>query len=66
MTHEAKGIHRPRRALRRGPWENGSAVVIGLGIVMQVQPFALDLFTWSFAVILAGTLGFIVTSHFRE
>jgi hypothetical protein len=58
--------HRSRRILRRGPWETASAIVIGLGILLQVQPFALELYTWSFAVILAGTLGFIVTSHFPE
>jgi len=57
---------RPRRLLRRGPWENASAIVIGLGIMMQVQPFALELYSWSLVVILAGTLGFIVTSHFPE
>jgi len=55
-----------RRILRRGPWENASAIVIGLGILMQMQPFAIELYTWSFAVILAGTLGFLVTSHFAE
>ena len=54
------------RVFRRRPWENGSAVVIGLGILMQMQPFALDLFTWSFAVIVAGTLGFLVASHLPE
>ena len=58
--------HRSRRILRRGPWENASAIVIGLGILLQVQPFALELYTWSFVVILAGTLGFIVASHFSE
>jgi hypothetical protein len=40
--------------------------VIGLGIFMQMQPFALELYGWSFAVILVGTLGFLVTSHFPE
>ena len=57
---------RATRILRRGPWENASATVIGLGILMQMQPFALELYTWSFAVILAGTLGFLVTSHFPD
>jgi hypothetical protein len=67
MTQQASDSEgRKRPVLRRGPWENASAIVIGLGILMQVQPFALELYTWSFAVILAGTLGFIVTSHFRE
>ena len=55
-----------RRLLRRGPWENASAIVIGLGIFMLMQPFAIELYTWSFAVILAGTLAFVVTSHFPE
>ena len=55
-----------RRIFRRGPWENASAVVIGLGIFMLMQPFVLDLYTYSFDVILAGTLGFLVTSHFPE
>jgi hypothetical protein len=67
MTQQASDIeHGKRYVPRRGPWENASAVVIGLGILMQVQPFTLELYTWSFAVILAGTLGFIVTSHFPE
>ena len=66
MTQQASGTGDRRPVLRRRPWENASAVVIGLGILMQVQPFVLELYTWSFAVILAGTLGFLVTSHFPE
>ena len=57
---------RARRVLRRRPWENGSAIVIGAGIVMLMQPIALELYTYSFDVILAGTVGFMVTSHFPE
>ena len=60
------GTGRKRRWLRRAPWENASAGVIGAGLFMLMQPFALDLYTWSFVVILAGTLGFLVTSHFPE
>jgi hypothetical protein len=52
--------------LHRAPWENASTVVIGLGISMLMQPFALELYTWSFAVILLGTVGFLITSHFPE
>jgi hypothetical protein len=33
---------------------------------MQMQPFVLALYTWSFGVIVAGTLGFLVASHFPE
>ena len=61
-----EGTPRTRRWLRRGPWENASAGVIGLGLFMLMQPFALALYTWSFVVILAGTVGFLVTSHLPE
>jgi hypothetical protein len=55
-----------RRWLRRGPWEAASAVAIGLGLFMLMQPFLLDLYTYSFVVILAGTVAFLVTSHFPD
>jgi hypothetical protein len=55
-----------RRWLRRGPWENAATVLIGLGVAMLMQPFSLDLYGYSFVVILAGTLGFVVVSHFPE
>jgi hypothetical protein len=52
--------------LRRGPWEMLATVLIAVGVVMLMQPFALQLFTWSFVTILAGTVMFIVVSHFPE
>ncbi len=52
--------------LRRGPWEMLASILIGLGVVMLMQPFAMWAFTWSFLVTLAGTVMFIVTSHFPE
>jgi hypothetical protein len=55
-----------KRLFRRGPWENASTAVIGAGILMLMQPFAFELYTWSFAVIIAGTVGFLITSHFPE
>ena len=33
---------------------------------MLMQPFFLWAYTWSFAVLLVGTVGFIVVSHFPE
>ncbi len=53
-------------SFRRGPWENLATVLIGLGVVMLMQPFALWAFTWSFVVTLIGTVMFIITSHFPE
>jgi hypothetical protein len=51
---------------RRGPWEAGAMIVIGVGIVMLVQPWSIDLYGYSFITILAGTLGFVVVSHFPQ
>jgi len=55
-----------RGIFRRGPWENVATALIGIGVVMLMQPFALALYTYSFVTILAGTLMFVVVSHFPE
>jgi hypothetical protein len=55
-----------RRWFRRGPWELVATVLIGAGVFMLMQPFALVLFTYSFVVILAGTLLFLIVSHFPD
>jgi hypothetical protein len=55
-----------RRLLRRGPWENAATALIGLGVFMLMQPFGLWLYSHSFVVILAGTIGFVIVSHFPE
>jgi hypothetical protein len=54
------------RYFRRGPWEIAAMVLIGLGVVMLMQPLSMWLYSHSFPVILAGTLGFVVVSHFPE
>ncbi|MGV8988786.1 MAG: hypothetical protein ACOH2H_21215 [Cypionkella sp.] len=52
--------------LRRSPWEMVATILIALGVVMLMQPFALVIFTWSFLVTLVGTVMFIIVSHFPE
>jgi hypothetical protein len=52
--------------LRRAKMEALACCVIALGIFMLLQPFALVLFTWSFVVMLFGTLMFMVVSKFPE
>ena len=52
--------------LRRGPCETGAIALIGLGVVMLMQPLSLDLYSYSFVTILAGTLGFVIVSHFPD
>ena len=52
--------------MRRGPWEMVASILIGLGVVMLMQPFWLAAYTYSFVTTLAGTVMFIVVSHFPE
>jgi hypothetical protein len=52
--------------LRRGPWEMIATILIGLGVFMLMQPFALWAYGWSFIVTLTGTVMFIIVSHFPE
>ncbi|MEA3096905.1 hypothetical protein [Caballeronia mineralivorans] len=54
------------RFLRRDHGEAAATVAIGAGMAMLVQPFSLALFTWSFPVILAGAVAFLITSHFPD
>jgi hypothetical protein len=52
--------------LRRGPCEALAMTLIGLGVVMLMQPFSLNLFSYSFVTILTGTFGFVIVSHFPD
>ena len=54
------------RWFRRGPWETVTMTLIGGGIIMLVQPLSMDLYSYSFVTILAGTVGYVVVSHFPE
>ena len=53
-----------KKIFRRVYWENLSTVLILLGVFMLLQPFAMWMYTYSFIVILVGTIGFVITSHF--
>ncbi len=66
MSPNGKPTRGIGRWFRRGPWEAAAVVVIVTGVFMLMQPFWLPLFTYSFAIILAGTLGFVIVSHFPE
>ena len=55
-----------KKIFRRVYWENLSTILILIGVFMLLQPFAMWMFTYSFIVILVGTLGFIITSHFPD
>ena len=49
-----------RRFFRRGPWERASITLIATGAVLLMQPFSLDLFSYSFVVLLAGVIGYSI------
>lgn len=54
-----------KRGLRR-PFELVSQSLMALGALMMFQPFALGLYTYSFIVILAGTVLFTIAIHLPE
>ena len=62
MSNFINGLFR----LRRSPWEMVASILIALGVVMLMQPFVLDVYTYSFIVTLVGTVMFIIVSHFPE
>jgi len=62
MTNFFNGLLR----FRRGSWEMLASILIALGVVMLMQPFALWLYTYSFIITLVGTVMFIIVSHFPE
>jgi hypothetical protein len=55
-----------RRLSPRGISEGAATLVIALGVFMLMQPFSLDLYGWSFTVILAGTVMFMIGSKLPE
>lgn len=53
-------------SFRRGAWESLATIVIGLGVLMLMQPFSMTLYTYSFVTTLAGTALFIIVSKFPD
>jgi hypothetical protein len=55
-----------RSIWRVGIWEPITTTMILGGLVMLMQPFSMFLFTYSFIVILAGTIGFAFATKLPE
>lgn len=55
-----------KRIFVRGPWEMAASILIGLGVIMLMQPLSITLYSYSFVTILVGTVGYIIVSHFPE
>jgi hypothetical protein len=54
------------RYLRRTPCERATAALIGLGLVMLMQPWSIDVFSYGFTVLLAGVVGFSIAGKLPE
>ena len=65
-TANAPAGRRWPRWARRGRMEMLACIVITAGLAMMLQPFAMALYTWSFATTLFGTAMFIVVSKFHD
>jgi len=54
------------RFFRRTPWERVTAGLIGLGLVMLMQPWFIDVFSYGFNVLLAGVVGYSIAGYLSE
>jgi hypothetical protein len=55
-----------RKPSRKGRLELIAMAIMALGALMMFQPLLIALYSYSFIVILVGTLMFIVVSHLSE
>ena len=51
---------------RRTPWEIASTAAIGGGLVMLMQPWSQEVFSYGFTVLLAGVVGFSIGGKLPE
>jgi hypothetical protein len=66
MNSPEKNLPVAHKPSRKGRLELIAMSIMGLGALMMFQPFLITLYSYSFIVILAGTLMFIVVSHFKD
>ena len=55
-----------RAFFRRSPWERVSTALIALGLVMLMQPWSIDVFSYAFDVLLAGVVGYSIASKLPQ
>ena len=67
MTTKTMPVKRtPARWLRRTPWERGTATLIGLGLVMLMQPWSIEVYSYGFTVLLAGVVGYSIAGKLPQ
>ena len=54
------------RWLRRARWEHGTGGLIGLGLVMLMQPWSIDVYSYGFTVLLAGVVGYTIAGKLPQ
>jgi CO dehydrogenase/acetyl-CoA synthase delta subunit len=54
------------RWLRRAPWEHCTSAMIGLGLVMLMQPWSMEAYSHSFIVLLAGVIGYSIAGKLPQ
>jgi hypothetical protein len=55
-----------RKFFRRAPWERTTGALIGLGLVMLMQPWAIEVYSYAFTVLLAGVVGYSIAGKLPE
>lgn len=65
-TADAAPEKRARPGARRRRLELIAMAIMAVGAAMMFQPFTIVLYSYSFVVILAGVLMFVVVSHFPD
>ena len=55
-----------KRLFRRKPWEQGTTALIGLGLLMLMQPWSLDVYSYAFTVLLAGVVGYSIAGKLPQ
>ena len=55
-----------KKYFRRTPWERATTALIGLGLVMLMQPWSILVYSYAFTVLLAGVLGYTIAGKLPQ
>jgi hypothetical protein len=55
-----------KRFFKRKPWEQGTTALIGLGLVMLMQPWSIEVYGYAFNVLLAGVVGYSIAGKLPQ
>ena len=55
-----------KKFFRRTPWEHTTTGLIGLGLVMLMQPWSIEVFSYGFTVLLAGVIGYSIAGKLPQ